>query len=108
MAVRSNTRPTPARSERSNRPYGSQNFRPQEQLPENSNGGCQFDQDRRRSAGHPKTKHNSGLRRFSNTHHKSAANLVSDAVSNEDRNQLIGVSEAQLKQLLSLIDNKTE
>ena len=56
--------------------------------------------------GHPKGKNNfgSGPRRF--TPH--AANQVSDLTSKMDGTHLVGISETQLQQLLSLIDKKNE
>ncbi|KAK0588592.1 hypothetical protein LWI29_002973 [Acer saccharum] len=54
--------------------------------------------------GHPKNKNNSGPRRFNNN--KSAANNVSEGISTRDGNNVVGILEAQLKQLLSLVDNK--
>ena len=51
--------------------------------------------------GHPKVKYGLGAR-HTNYHNKSAANHV----SNENAQPVIGISEAQLKQLLSLLDTK--
>ncbi|KAI9176776.1 hypothetical protein LWI28_007083 [Acer negundo] len=138
MAVRSNTsdsKSTLARFDRSNRPYGLPNFRLQERPTENLSGGCQ---DRRRFSsgrgrpncahcgevghwiqtcyqlhgypvGHPKARHNTGPspRRFNNDN-TPAANHVSKAFSKMDRNHMVGISEAQLQHLLSLLDNKNE
>ncbi|KAI9186226.1 hypothetical protein LWI28_015065 [Acer negundo] len=138
MAVRSNTsgsKSTSARFDRSNRPYVPPDFRSQEKSAENLSGGRL---DRRRfgsgrgrpncahcgemghwiqtcyqlhgyPAGHPKAKHNSGPgpRSFNNDH-TPAANHVSEALSKMDSNHMVGISEAQLQQLLSLLDNKTE
>ncbi|KAH7565259.1 hypothetical protein JRO89_XS09G0175600 [Xanthoceras sorbifolium] len=57
-------------------------------------------------AGHPKAKYNSGPRQFNNN--KSAANHVSEGFSKDDGRPVINISEAQLKQLLSLLNNKNE
>ncbi|KAH7575732.1 hypothetical protein JRO89_XS02G0204600 [Xanthoceras sorbifolium] len=58
-------------------------------------------------AGHPKAKHNSDPKRFNNSN-KPAVNHVSETLSKVDGNQVVGISEAQLQQLLSLLDNKNE
>ncbi|KAK0575158.1 hypothetical protein LWI29_034753 [Acer saccharum] len=58
-------------------------------------------------AGHPKGKQYSGQKHFSNNN-KPAANHVSEALSKVDGNHVVGISEAQLQQLLSLLDNKNE
>ncbi|KAL5777099.1 hypothetical protein ACOSP7_010025 [Xanthoceras sorbifolium] len=140
MAVRSNnsgSKSASARFERSNRSYGSQDFRLQEKSLENQSGGRQ---DRRRfgsgrgrpncshcgemghwvqtcyelhgyPADHPKAKHNSGSNsgpRHFNNNNKTTANHVSEALSKVDGNHMVGISEAQLQQLLSLLDNKNE
>jgi len=133
MAVRNNNhRPTgnfnggSARFDRFNHSYGE----PDPRSKENFTGGCRFHQDRRRSGsgrgrpycshcgevghwvqtcyelhgyppGHPKAKYGSGAR-HTNYHNKSAANHV----SKENAQPVIGISEAQLKQLLSLLDTK--
>jgi len=120
------------RSERFNNSYGPQGFRSQEKPTGNFSGGRRFQQDGRRPtfgrgrpycthceeaghwvqtcyqlhgypAGHPKTKYGSGSKRFNNNKH--IANHVSTA---ENEQPVIGISQDQLKQLLSLIDNKTE
>ncbi|KAK0581116.1 hypothetical protein LWI29_010174 [Acer saccharum] len=141
MAVRSKS--TPVRSKRSDRQFGSHDFRSQEKTPENLSGVHRFDQDKRHTdsgrgrphcshcgdmghwvqtyyelngypVGHPKAKYNSGPRRFNNnnkpaTNHVSlTANHVLEGFSKEDGNQVVGISQIQLKQLLSLIDNKNE
>ncbi|KAK0607454.1 hypothetical protein LWI29_015338 [Acer saccharum] len=69
-------------------------------------------------AGHPKAKYNTGgPKRFNhnnkpvgNFNHNNgpAANHVSEFTSKENSNQVVGISEAQLRQLLSLLDNKDE
>ncbi|KAI9156292.1 hypothetical protein LWI28_003934 [Acer negundo] len=56
---------------------------------------------------HPKAKVNSGSKRFSN-HNKPVAYHVLEGFSKEEGNRVVGISEAQLKQLLSLVDNKNE
>ncbi|KAK0605442.1 hypothetical protein LWI29_026876 [Acer saccharum] len=125
MAVRS--KPNPVRYERSNRPYGSQESRSQERQPEH------FRQDRRRPGagagrgrpncshcgemghwvqtcyelngypvGHPKAKFNSSPRGFSNNK-RPAVNNVAEGSSKIDGSQVVGISEDQLKQLLSLV-----
>ncbi|KAI9164703.1 hypothetical protein LWI28_000498 [Acer negundo] len=115
MAVRSNSsssKPTPARFERSDRSYGFQDFRSQERSTENLSGGRQtYYELHGYPAGHPKAKHNSGPgpRRFSNNNKPApAANHVSEAFSKVDGNHTVGISKAQLQQLLSLLDNKNE
>ncbi|KAL5789560.1 hypothetical protein ACOSQ2_004448 [Xanthoceras sorbifolium] len=133
MAVRGNnsgSKSTPVRFERFDSSYGSQDFRSQEKSTEKFSGGRQ---DRRRAGsgrgrpncshcgelghwiqtcyelhrypvGHPKAKHNSGPKRFN----KPAVNHVSETTSKVDGNHLVGISEAQLQQLLSLLDTKIE
>jgi hypothetical protein len=130
MVVRS--KPNPVRHERSNHPYGSQESRSQERQPEN------FRQDRRRHGtgtgrgrpncshcgemghwiqtcyelngypvGHPKAKFNSGSRGFNNRT-KPAVNNVAEWSSKIDGNQIVGISEDQLKQLLSLVSKSDD
>ncbi|KAH7571053.1 hypothetical protein JRO89_XS05G0245100 [Xanthoceras sorbifolium] len=133
MAVRGNnsgSKSTPVRFERFDSSYGSQDFRSQEKSTKKFSGGRQ---DRRRAGsgrgrpncshcgelghwiqtcyelygypvGHPKAKHNSGPKRFN----KPAVNHVSETISKVDGNHLVGISEAQLQQLLSLLDTKIE
>ncbi|KAH7576655.1 hypothetical protein JRO89_XS01G0125300 [Xanthoceras sorbifolium] len=59
-------------------------------------------------AGHPKAKYNTGGPKRFNHNNRPAANHVSECLPKEDSNQVVGISEAQLKQLLSLLDNKNE
>ncbi|KAL5767159.1 hypothetical protein ACOSQ2_013942 [Xanthoceras sorbifolium] len=59
-------------------------------------------------AGHPKAKYNTGGPKRFNHNNRPAANHVSECLPKEDNNQVVGISEAQLKQLLSLLDNKNE
>ncbi|KAL5832564.1 hypothetical protein ACOSQ3_016238 [Xanthoceras sorbifolium] len=133
MAVRGNnsgSKSTPVRFERFDSSYGSQDFRSQEKSTEKFSGGRQ---DRRHAGsgrgrpncshcgelghwihtcyelhgypvGHPKAKHNSGPKRFN----KHAVKHVSETTSKVDGNHLVGISEAQLQQLLSLLDTKIE
>ncbi|KAI9173831.1 hypothetical protein LWI28_007225 [Acer negundo] len=111
------------------------NFRWQDKSPENFSGGRRPDQDRKRTgigrgrpycthcgelghwvqtcyelhgypAGHPKAKFTGSKRFHPNT--RPAANHVSDCLSKEDSSPIVGISEAQLKQLLSLLDTKNE
>ena len=130
MVVRS--KPNPVRHERFNRPYGSQESRSQERQPEN------FRQDRRRHGagtgrgrpncshcgemghwvqtcyelngypvGHPKAKFNSGSRGFSNRI-RPAVNNVTEGSSKIGGSQVVGISEDQLKQLLSLVSKNDD
>ncbi|KAI9194591.1 hypothetical protein LWI28_007414 [Acer negundo] len=111
------------------------NFRWQDKSPENFSGGRRPDQDRKRTgigrgrphcthcgelghwvqtcyelhgypAGHPKAKFTGSKRFHPNT--RPAANHVSYCLSKEDSSPVVGISEAQLKQLLSLLDTKNE
>jgi hypothetical protein len=59
------------------------------------------------STGHPKARYGSGPRRFSNNN-KHVTNHVSKDFSKEDGQLVVGISKAQLKQLLSLLNNKNE
>ena len=134
MAVRSNnsgSRSIPARSERFDHSYGSHDFRSQERQRENFNPGRQ---DKRRTGagrgrpncthcgemghwvqtcyalngyppGHPKAKPNQGPKQFHNSN-RPAANHVSEPTTKVDGNHSLGISEAQLQQLLSLLDTK--
>ncbi|KAI9161978.1 hypothetical protein LWI28_022558 [Acer negundo] len=134
MAVRSNSssKSTSARPE--HHTHKSQDFRSHDKQPENFSGGRKFQGQRRSETGrgrlhcshcgemghwiqtcyelhgypvgHPKAKHSSGPKRFSNI----KANHVANGPCKEDGNQFVGISEAQLKQLLSLLDsnNKNE
>nr|TKS00123.1 hypothetical protein D5086_0000186040 [Populus alba] len=54
--------------------------------------------------GHPKAKHNSA-RRFNHSN-KSAANHVSESFAKDNGKSVVGISETQLKQLLSLLNDK--
>ncbi|KAK0577292.1 hypothetical protein LWI29_030858 [Acer saccharum] len=121
MAVRS--KPNSFRYERSNRPYRSQDSRSQEKQPEF------FKQDRRRPGagtgrgrpncshcgemghwiqtcyelngypvGHPKAKFNTGPRGFSNKPRPTVNNVAESSSS-----QVVGISEDQLRQLLTLV-----
>nr|TKS06068.1 hypothetical protein D5086_0000126830 [Populus alba] len=125
MAVWS--KPNSVRHERFNRSYVPQESRPQERQPEN------FRQDRRRHGastgrgrpncshcgemghwvqtcyelngypvGHPKAKFNSSSRGYSNRT-KPAVNNVVEGSSQIGGSQVVGISEDQLKQLLSLV-----
>eukprot|EP00258_Populus_trichocarpa_P023045 XP_024439064.1 uncharacterized protein LOC112323807 [Populus trichocarpa] len=58
-------------------------------------------------AGHPKARHNSGSKRFGNNN-KSISNHVLEDFSKEDGKSVVGISETQLKQLLSLLNDKNE
>jgi len=104
-----------------------------EQDRDNFSGGCRFEQDRHRfgprrgrphcshcgerghwvqtcyelhryPAGHPKAKHNS-VRHFNHSN-KSIANHVSESFAKENGKSVFGISETQLKQLLSLLNDK--
>ncbi|KAL5854459.1 hypothetical protein ACOSQ4_004261 [Xanthoceras sorbifolium] len=115
---------------RFDRPYGPPDFKSQEKSPDFSGGGRRVDQDRKRTgfgrgrphcthcgelghwiqtcyelhrypAGHPKAQF-TGPKRFHNNN-RPAANQVT-----EDSSPVVGISEVQLKELLSLFDNKTE
>ncbi|KAL5789565.1 hypothetical protein ACOSQ2_004453 [Xanthoceras sorbifolium] len=115
---------------RFDRPYGPPDFKSQEKSPDFSGGGRRVDQDRKQTgfgrarphctqcgelghwiqtcyelhrypAGHPKAQF-TGPKRFHNNN-RPAANQVT-----EDSSPVVGISEVQLKQLLSLLDNKTE
>jgi hypothetical protein len=135
MAVHSNSGKTTSltgtgKSERSYQSYGTHDFRSQ---PETF--ARRHDQDKRRfgsrkgrpfcshhgepghwvqtcyelngyPAGHPKARHNSGSKRFGNNN-RSVANHVSEDFSKEDGKSVVGISETQLKHLLSLL-NKNE
>ncbi|KAL5785970.1 hypothetical protein ACOSQ2_008362 [Xanthoceras sorbifolium] len=133
MAVRSNNsrKFTPsAGPRRLDRPYGPPDFKSQEKSPDFSGGGRRVDQDRKQTgfgrgrphcthcgelghwiqtcyelhgypAGHPKAQF-TGPKRFHNNN-RPAANQVT-----EDSSPVVSISEVQLKQLLSLLDNKTE
>ncbi|KAK0598594.1 hypothetical protein LWI29_036139 [Acer saccharum] len=134
MAVRSNnsSKFTPsAGTRRFDRSYGPPDFKSQEKSPSpDFSGGRRADQDRKRTgfgrgrphcthcgelghwvqtcyelhgypASHPKAKF-SGPKRFHNNN-RPAANQVT-----EDSSPVVGISEVQLKQLLSLLDNKTD
>ncbi|KAL5824690.1 hypothetical protein ACOSQ3_020753 [Xanthoceras sorbifolium] len=133
MAVRSNNsrKFTPsAGPRRFDRPYGPHDFKSQEKSPDFSGGGRRVDQDRKQTgfgrgrphcthcgelghwiqtcyelhgypAGHPKAQF-TGPKRFHNNN-RPVANQVT-----EDSSPVVGISEVQLKQLLSLLDNKTE
>ncbi|KAI9180399.1 hypothetical protein LWI28_004458 [Acer negundo] len=59
-------------------------------------------------AGHPKAKYNTGGPKRFNHNNRPAANNVSKCLSKEDSNPVVGISETQLKQLLSLLDIKNE
>ncbi|KAI9185245.1 hypothetical protein LWI28_005591 [Acer negundo] len=132
MAVRNNNKFTPSAGTRPfNRSYGTHDFRSQEHSPENFSG-ARHDKKRPGAgrgrplcthcgelghwvqtcyalhgypAGHPRAKYNSG-QKYSNSTHRPSANLVSEAPSKEDSSPAVGISEAQLQQLLSLLDNK--
>ncbi|KAI9165452.1 hypothetical protein LWI28_014477 [Acer negundo] len=146
MAVQS--KPTPIRSERSDRQPGSNDFRSQHKPPRNLSGERRFDQDKRRTGsgrgrpncshcgdvghwvqtcyeligypiGHPKAKssgryntynnNNNNNKPATNTNHVfPIANHVTEGFSTDDGNQIVGISQVQMKQLLSLIDNKGE
>nr|TKS03232.1 hypothetical protein D5086_0000152290 [Populus alba] len=63
-------------------------------------------------AGHPKARHNSA-RRFNHSNKsetifngKPAANHVSENFAKDNGKSVVGISEAQLKQLLSLLNDK--
>jgi hypothetical protein len=58
-------------------------------------------------AGHPKARHNSGSKCFGNNN-RSVANHVSEDFSKEDNKSVVGISKTQLKQLLSLLNDKNE
>ncbi|KAI9161237.1 hypothetical protein LWI28_015656 [Acer negundo] len=90
------------RFDRSDSSYGPPDSRSQDKSTEN------FRQDKRRpgAAGHPKSKFNSGHRRNYSNNTKSAAHNVSKGFSKEDGNHVVGISEDQLQQLLSLVDKK--
>ncbi|KAI9195677.1 hypothetical protein LWI28_017144 [Acer negundo] len=132
MAVRNNNKFTPSAGTKPfNRSYGTHDFRSQEHSPENFSG-ARHDKKRPGAgrgrplcthcgelghwvqtcyalhgypAGHPRAKYNSG-QKYSNSTHRPSANLVSEAPSKEDSSPAVGISEAQLQQLLSLLDNK--
>jgi hypothetical protein len=57
--------------------------------------------------GHPKAKFNSGSRGFNNRT-KPAVNNVAEWSSKIDGNQIVGISEDQLKQLLSLVSKSDD
>nr|TKS06959.1 hypothetical protein D5086_0000116680 [Populus alba] len=73
------SKPNPVRYERSSRPY----------------------------VGHPKAKLNSGSRGFSNRT-RPAVNNVADGFSQIGGSQIVGISEDQLKQLLSLVSKNDD
>ncbi|KAI9200546.1 hypothetical protein LWI28_009691 [Acer negundo] len=132
MAIRSNNKFTPSAGTRKfDRSYCPHDFRSQEKSPDKFNGGRQ---DKKRSGigrgrplcthcgelghwvqtgytlhgyptGHPRAKNNSGPKYFNNNN-RPAVNHVSEVPSKEDNNPIVGISEAQLQQLLSLLDNK--
>ncbi|KAK0578421.1 hypothetical protein LWI29_010108 [Acer saccharum] len=63
--------------------------------------------------GHPKAKgqirYNNNNKPANKTNHVfPTANHVFEGFSKEDVNQIVGISQIQMKQLLSLIDNKNE
>ncbi|KAI9197977.1 hypothetical protein LWI28_007873 [Acer negundo] len=127
-------RSIPARSDRFDHSHGSHDFRSQERQPENFNLG-RGDRRRTGTGtgrgrpncthcgemghwvqtcyalngyppGHPKAKHNQGPnpKRFHNNN-RPTANHVSEPTTKVDGNHLVGISEAQLQQLLSLLGN---
>ncbi|KAK0601793.1 hypothetical protein LWI29_027437 [Acer saccharum] len=115
MAVRS--KPTPIRSERSDRQPGSNDFRSQHKPPENLSGCV----DSTKTSAAPvlvedvrialivETRYNNNNKPANNTNHVfPTANHVTEGFSTDDGNQIVGISQVQLKQLLSLIDNKGE
>ncbi|KAI9181123.1 hypothetical protein LWI28_011688 [Acer negundo] len=138
MAVRSNNNNkfiTSAGARKFDRPNVPHDFRSHDNSPENFSGGRRQEQDRKRTgfgkgrphcthcgelghwiqtcyalhgypAGHSKAKF-TGPHRFHNNN-RPTANHVSECISKEDSNPVVGLSEAQLKQLLSLLDNKSE
>ncbi|KAI9170367.1 hypothetical protein LWI28_026902 [Acer negundo] len=103
MVVRSNNSSkftSSSGTRRFDRPYGPPDFKSQEKSPSpDFSGGRRADQDRKRMGfgrGRPHCQQQIKSLR-------TAANQVT-----EDSSPVVGISEVQLKQLLSLLDNKTD